>query len=91
MDRCPLCFETCQKPKLLPCLDTMCFTCLDEYVLKHARASGTFPCPVCGLELPVPVGGRMAACQNLTTTSTSRWNRRSSAHWRPWVVTYRAR
>ena len=35
----------------------MCFTCLDEYVLKHARASGTFPCPVCGLELPVPDGG----------------------------------
>ncbi|KAH3821952.1 hypothetical protein DPMN_123720 [Dreissena polymorpha] len=57
MDRCPLCFGTFQKPKLLPCLDTMCFTRLDEYVLKHARASGTFPCPVWGLELPVPDGG----------------------------------
>ncbi|KAH3723738.1 hypothetical protein DPMN_049532 [Dreissena polymorpha] len=41
MDRCPLCFGTFQRPKLLLCLDTMFFTCLDVYVLRHARASGT--------------------------------------------------
>ncbi|WAR08228.1 TRIM3-like protein [Mya arenaria] len=57
MDRCPLCFGSFQKAKLLPCLDTVCFTCLDEYVVKNARASGTFPCPVCHLEVPVPEGG----------------------------------
>ncbi|KAH3723440.1 hypothetical protein DPMN_049250 [Dreissena polymorpha] len=38
-------------------MDTMCFTCLDKYVLKHARALGTFPCPTSGLGLPVPEGG----------------------------------
>lgn len=57
MDKCPLCFGTFQKPKILPCLDSMCFACLDEYVQKNGRISGTFPCPVCNLELPVPEGG----------------------------------
>jgi len=57
MDRCPLCFGPFRKPKLLPCLDTLCFTCLDDLVLKTARASGSFPCPVCKLEIAVPEGG----------------------------------
>ncbi|KAH3754060.1 hypothetical protein DPMN_188719 [Dreissena polymorpha] len=44
MDRCPLCCGTFHKPKLLPCLDTMCFTCRDEYVLRRERIR----------DLPVP-------------------------------------
>ncbi|XP_045196444.2 tripartite motif-containing protein 45-like isoform X2 [Mercenaria mercenaria] len=57
MEKCPLCFGTFQKPKILPCLDSMCFACLDEYVIKNKRSTGTFPCPVCNIELPVPDGG----------------------------------
>lgn len=57
MIKCPLCCGPFQKPKLLPCLDTVCFSCLDEHVLRHGRVTGTFPCPVCEVELPVPTGG----------------------------------
>ncbi|KAH3749646.1 hypothetical protein DPMN_184147 [Dreissena polymorpha] len=45
MELCPLCCGTFHKPKLLPYLDTMCFTCLDEYVLRHERIR----------DLPVPI------------------------------------
>lgn len=57
MDKCPLCFNTYNKPKLLPCLDTVCFSCLDEHVLKDGRDSGSFPCPVCNIEIGLPDGG----------------------------------
>ena len=57
MDKCPMCYGVLQKAKLLPCLDTVCFTCLDEHVVSHGRVTGTFPCPVCSIELPIPKGG----------------------------------
>ncbi|KAL4233340.1 tripartite motif-containing protein 46 [Mactra antiquata] len=57
MDKCPLCFASYKKPKLLPCLDTVCFTCLDDHVINKGRDTGSFPCPVCNLEIELPEGG----------------------------------
>ncbi|KAH3723537.1 hypothetical protein DPMN_049327 [Dreissena polymorpha] len=57
MDRCPLCFGTFQKSKLLLCLDTMFFTCLDVYVLKACARIKDLPYPMCDLEQMVPEGG----------------------------------
>lgn len=56
MDQCPVCCSPYLKPKLLPCLDTVCFSCLDEHVVKHGKG-GTFPCPVCQTLLAIPQGG----------------------------------
>ena len=56
MDECPVCCSPYLKPKLLPCLDTICFACLDEYVIKHEK-EGTFSCPVCHTLLAIPQGG----------------------------------
>ncbi|KAH3777564.1 hypothetical protein DPMN_179011 [Dreissena polymorpha] len=50
----PAFYGTFKKPKLLLCLDTMCFTCLDEYALRNERIRDL---PVPGVWLPVQEGG----------------------------------
>ena len=56
MNQCPVCCSPYLKPKILPCLDTVCFACLDEHVLKYGK-TGAFPCPVCKTVLAIPQGG----------------------------------
>ena len=45
---CPLCLETVNNPKTLPCLHSFCLLCLDKHAL-HARRQlqTTIKCPVC--------------------------------------------
>lgn len=50
---CPICLETLDRPKALPCLHTFCQVCLDSFITEKANAASrfmpftSFPCPIC--------------------------------------------
>ena len=45
---CPLCLETVNDPKTLPCLHSFCLLCLDKHALYARRQlQTTIKCPVC--------------------------------------------
>ncbi|XP_033732862.1 uncharacterized protein LOC117322198 [Pecten maximus] len=50
---CPICLDTFERPKALPCLHTFCFECLDSFIAEKADKSifrmpiTSFPCPIC--------------------------------------------
>ncbi|XP_021349654.1 uncharacterized protein LOC110447976 [Mizuhopecten yessoensis] len=50
---CPICLDTLERPKALPCLHTFCFDCLGSFIEEKATKSGfllpirSFPCPIC--------------------------------------------
>ena len=45
---CPLCLETVNDPKTLPCLHSFCLLCLDKHALyARKQLQTTIKCPVC--------------------------------------------
>lgn len=55
---CPLCLETLNNPKTLPCLHSFCLLCLNN-LARFARRSkkATIKCPVCLSSFPIPEEG----------------------------------
>jgi hypothetical protein len=53
---CPLCLETCEDPKTLPCHHWFCAPCLDR-VVRNLPPEGWFSCPNCRTDVQIPVGG----------------------------------
>ena len=54
---CPLCLETVNDPKTLPCLHSFCLLCLDKHALYARRQlQTTIKCPVCLTCLQIPEG-----------------------------------
>ena len=53
---CPICTETMVDPRVLPCIHTFCFKCLDE-LWKDKSPGVKIPCPLCRTEVTIPVGG----------------------------------
>ena len=53
--RCIMCRDIYRRPKLLPCLHTLCLHCVETQVAEHGPQS--FPCPQCGKTVQVPPGG----------------------------------
>ena len=52
---CPLCLETVNDPKTLPCLHSFCLHCLDKLATSARRQlQGTIKCPVCLTLFKVP-------------------------------------
>lgn len=63
---CPLCHKLFKEPKLLPCLDLVCFSCLKEHADEavseskdgvRASLEHALKCPRCRSEFSVPNGG----------------------------------
>ena len=54
---CGLCFEAYRQPRLLPCFDSFCLNCLEDYVKVNLRGNKEFSCPLCEKVTEVPVGG----------------------------------
>lgn len=54
---CGLCQETFTRPKVLSCLHTFCYECLNRYICDSNGASNQnmFLCPSCDLEIELPV------------------------------------
>lgn len=53
---CPLCYEQCQNPKMLPCYHWFCTDCLTQLIEKSDWPSKFF-CPKCRIEVKRPPGG----------------------------------
>jgi len=54
---CPLCLETVNDPKTLPCLHSFCLLCLDKHALYARRQlESTIKCPVCLTCFQIPEG-----------------------------------
>ena len=54
---CPLCLETINDPKTLPCLHSFCLLCLDKHALYARRQlQTTIKCPVCLTCFQIPEG-----------------------------------
>ena len=63
---CPLCHTLFKEPKLLPCLDLVCFACLEEHTSvavskgedgAYSSSEHALKCPKCQLQFNVPTGG----------------------------------
>ncbi|XP_065647014.1 E3 ubiquitin-protein ligase TRIM71 [Hydra vulgaris] len=52
--RCILCSETFKNPKVLPCLHSFCYSCLEELIRGHEQ---TLICPTCTVEIQVDPTG----------------------------------
>ena len=53
---CPVCLEQYTEPRVLPCLHSLCLTCLTTYTASTIRA-GNIQCPVCKASCAVPSAG----------------------------------
>ena len=53
---CPICTETMVDPRVLPCIHTFCFKCLDQ-LWKDKQPDVKVPCPMCRTEVVIPVEG----------------------------------
>ena len=53
---CPICTETMVDPRVLPCIHTFCFKCLDQ-LWKDKSPGVKIPCPLCRTEVTIPVEG----------------------------------
>ena len=52
---CPLCLETVNDPKTLPCLHSFCLKCLDELAgFARRQLQTTIKCPVCLTSFQIP-------------------------------------
>ena len=53
---CSICLEVFTDPRILPCVHSYCFGCLDGWV-KKSPGNNTITCPLCKETSPVPKGG----------------------------------
>ena len=54
---CPLCLETVNNPKTLPCLHSFCVECLDKHAgFARRQLQATIKCPVCQTSFQIPEG-----------------------------------
>ena len=53
---CPICLDTFQDPRSLPCLHTFCLTCI-EGVCESRSPRKDVPCPVCRKPVRIPSAG----------------------------------
>ena len=60
---CPICTETMEDPKCLPCIHTFCLKCLNQY-WKDKKPGDSVPCPLCRKEFSIPAGGFSKLAKN---------------------------
>lgn len=56
---CPVCKDTPQDPRVLPCQHQVCAHCLQQHVSASTMADNRFQCPECQVECELP-GGEVA-------------------------------
>ena len=54
---CPLCLDTVNNPKTLPCIHSFCLQCLDKHaIFARRQLQATIKCPVCQTSFQIPEG-----------------------------------
>ena len=54
---CPLCLQTVNNPKTLPCIHSFCLGCLDKHAnFARRQLQATIKCPVCQTSFQIPEG-----------------------------------
>ncbi|CAH3024595.1 unnamed protein product [Porites evermanni] len=54
---CPLCLETVNNPKTLPCIHSFCLECLDKHAnFARRQLQAKIKCPVCQTSFQIPEG-----------------------------------
>ena len=56
LTNCPICLDTFDNPKSLPCLHAFCLKCLQGYFAEKCPGN-EIPCPVCRKEFEIPSDG----------------------------------
>ena len=52
---CPLCLDTVENPKTLPCLHSFCQECLDKLTnVARRQLQTSINCPLCQTSFPIP-------------------------------------
>ena len=64
--KCPVCQEDFNQPKILPCLHSFCFDCLENSLKQSNIGAGqAFLCPICRHQCFVPMKGVNALRDNI--------------------------
>ena len=72
---CSVCAEMMVDPKMLPCIHTFCFKCLDQH-WKDKQSGDKVPCPLCRKEFEIPTGGIGNLQSNIIRTEAARCTER---------------
>lgn len=76
---CPICLSECTDPRVLPCLHSLCRTCL-QYHIKTSAEGNNFNCPSCRHQSEVPPGGVTALPNNFLFNSLKEMLQQQSGH-----------
>ena len=67
---CCICLKTFTDPRMLPCIHTFCFQCIQDMVDKVGKINQcALPCPVCRKEFQIPNDGINVTQKNFFMTS----------------------
>ena len=62
--RCGQCLKSYKDPRLLTCLHSFCFTCIQDHVTKH-KWKRSMLCPLCNKEMNIPKDGLSALTKDV--------------------------
>src|SRR6218665_3278189 len=62
---CPICMNAFIDPRMLPCIHTFCFECLNQTGKSAQKKPGDkMPCPLCRKEFMIPENGMIGLQKN---------------------------
>ena len=65
---CPVCLDNLMDARVLPCLHSVCKTCVDKMLVT--ATDGNVKCPICRATVTLPSGGAASLPKDVTVAST---------------------